>query len=145
MQIISKSLNETEKIAKDFLEKLSIASKEATVVGLYGDLGSGKTTFTQSIAKLLGIKDFVTSPTYVIEKKYPIKYKNFENLIHIDLYRIESSKELLHLDWQEIISNPKNLILIEWPEKIGEIMPKNSLKINFEFVSENERKIDINQ
>ncbi len=144
MQTISGNLFETEKIAKDFLEKLSIASKEATVVGLYGDLGSGKTTFTQSIAKLLGIKDFVTSPTYVIEKKYPIKYKNFECLIHIDLYRIESSKELLHLDWQEIISNPKNLILIEWPEKIGEIMPKNSLKINFEFVSENERKIDIN-
>ncbi len=140
--MISQNLKQTEEIAKNFLEKIVANDDGATTIGLYGDLGSGKTTFTQNVAKLLGIKDFVTSPTYVIEKKYPIKYKNFENLIHIDLYRIESSKELLHLDWEEIISNPKNLILIEWPEKIGEIMPKDTIRVSFKFVTEDEREIE---
>lgn len=143
MKIISKSLKETEKTAKDFLKEISAGEKsKALIVGLYGDLGSGKTTFTQSIAKLLGIKDFVTSPTYVIEKVYNIKNPIFDRLIHIDLYRIESAKELLHLNWKEITSDPKNLIFIEWPEKVSEILPEDHKKIKFEFISENERKIE---
>jgi tRNA threonylcarbamoyladenosine biosynthesis protein TsaE len=134
---------ETEKAAEDFLKKISTEKSAAvTIVGLYGDLGSGKTTFTQAIAKLLGITDFVTSPTYVIEKVYPIQNEKFDRMIHIDLYRIESAKELLHLNWNEIIADPKNLIFIEWPEKISEIMPKGHQEIHFTFVSEHERKID---
>ncbi len=140
---ISKSLEETQAVAKDFLEKITeISHNKALMAGLYGDLGSGKTTFTQDVAKILGINDFVTSPTYVIEKVYNIKYKSFEKFIHIDLYRIESAKELLHLNWKEITDNPKNLIFIEWPEKISEIMPQDSIKINFEFISEDKRKIE---
>ena len=60
------------------------------------------------IAKIFGITDFVTSPTYVIEKVYNIMHTKFDKLIHIDLYRIESARELLHLDWEEIIAEPKN-------------------------------------
>ena len=142
MKVLSKNLTETEKIAEDFLANIKFEGKKARIIGLYGDLGSGKTTFAQNIAKLLGIKDFVTSPTYVIEKAYPLGGQKFDRMIHIDLYRIESAKELLHLNWEEIITDPKNLIFIEWPEKISEILPKDMMKINFRFIGENEREIE---
>jgi tRNA threonylcarbamoyladenosine biosynthesis protein TsaE len=144
MKIVSKNLQETEEIARDFLEKLSLASYEqATIVGLYGDLGSGKTTFTQFVAKSLGIKENITSPTFVIQKKYDIKHNFFKKFIHIDAYRFESSKEILVLDWEGISKNPHNFIFIEWPERISEILPNNHMKIFFKFISENEREIEI--
>ncbi|MBM2817443.1 MAG: hypothetical protein HW401_33 [Parcubacteria group bacterium] len=142
MKIISKSLKETEKIAREFLAK-KIAKNEngASIVGLYGDLGSGKTAFTQAVAKCLGVKEAVTSPTFVIEKIYKLDHKNFDHLIHIDGYRLKSGNELLHLGWEEIAKNPKNIIFIEWPEKVAEILPKDIKKIHFTFVDENTREI----
>ncbi len=144
MKIISKSLSDTEKIARDFIEKISLGVYEtALVVGLYGDLGSGKTTFTQSIAKIFGITEVVTSPTFVIEKIYDIEHKDFRKLIHIDAYRLDSAKELLNLDWERTLSDQKNIIFIEWPERVIEILPENHAKIFFKFLSENEREIEI--
>ena len=142
MKIISKSLAETEKIAREFLAKEIMKSENsATVIGLYGDLGSGKTAFTQAVAKCLGVKEAVTSPTFVIEKIYKLDHQNFEHLIHIDAYRLRSGDELLHLGWEEIAKNPKNLIFIEWPEKVAEILPNDIKKIHFTFVDENTREI----
>lgn len=149
MKIISKSVSDTEKIAEDFVKKISSEqNNKALVVGLYGDLGSGKTTFTQQIAKIFNIKEDITSPTYVIMKSYKINQNStfnitHSNLIHIDAYRLNSPKELLVLGWEKTISDPKNIIFIEWPEIVKEILPENHLKINFKFVSENEREIEI--
>ena len=144
MKVISKSLVDTEEIAKNFVEKLSFGVHEnACVVGLYGDLGSGKTTFTKAVAKILGAKENITSPTFVIEKIYPILHSFFTKLVHIDAYRLESPEELKKLSWNETLANPKNLILIEWPENVFGILPENHMKINFKFVSENEREIEI--
>ena len=114
----------------------------ATVVGLYGDLGSGKTAFTQAVAETLGVLYTVVSPTFVIEKIYELEFKKFTHLIHIDAYRLENSSELLHLGWQEIISDPGNLVIVEWPERVKDIMPEH-IKINFTHVSEEVRKIEI--
>lgn len=142
MKIISKNLKETEKIARDFIEKEFVRNKEgALVVGLYGDLGSGKTAFTQAVAKCLGVKETVTSPTFVIEKIYKLDDKNFDHIIHIDAYRLKSGDELLHLGWEEISKNPKNIIFIEWPERVSDILPNNIKKIFFTFVDENTRDI----
>lgn len=138
----SKSLEETQKIAEDFVSNLSPLSDKALVVGLYGNLGAGKTTLTQSIAKLLGVSETVTSPTFVIEKIYELVDQKFTHLIHIDAYRLEKSEELLHLGWKEINADKNNLILIEWPERVGDIMPEH-IKINLRHVSENEREIEI--
>ena len=158
MKIISRSLEETEEIAKNFLEKISVGVYDkALVIGLYGDLGSGKTTFVQDIAKIFGVKEFVTSPTFVIEKMYPIRARgaspssngagninhSFKKIVHIDAYRIDSGKELLSLGWEEIILDPQNLILIEWPEKVKSILPENYAKIFFKFMSDKEREIEI--
>lgn len=144
MLIVSKSVEETNEIAKNFVEKLSVGFYEkACVVGLYGDLGSGKTTFTKAVAKILQAKENITSPTFVIEKKYKIVHPFFTKLVHIDAYRLESAEELKKLAWDETLANAKNIVFIEWPENVLEILPKNHMKINFKFISENEREIEI--
>ena len=127
--MISKNIKETKKIAKSFLEKILKEKKKhrgALVVGLSGDLGSGKTAFVQFVAKHLGIKNKVFSPTYVIFKKYPVKLNEYKHFFHMDAYRIEDERELLNLNWKEIINNNENIIFIEWPENISKSMPKHS-------------------
>ncbi len=128
--MISKNIKETEEIAKVFLDKiLKTKNKKrgALVVGLSGNLGAGKTAFTKLITKHLGIKGRVFSPTYVIMKKYPLKKtEGYKFFFHIDAYRLESEKELLHLGWEEIINNDEHLVFIEWPENISKAIPKHS-------------------
>ena len=67
---------------------------------------------------------------------------NFNKLIHIDAYRLDSGKELLSLKFEEMKKDPNNLILIEWPERVADILPTDIIKIKFKFVSENEREIE---
>ena len=143
MKYITRNLEETQKVAKDFISNLNPYRDRAVVIGLYGDLGSGKTSFTQGIAKSLGVGETVTSPTFVIEKIYELVEKKFTHLIHIDAYRLDKSEELQHLGWQEVISDPNNLVLIEWPEIVEEIMP-NHVKISFKTLEkEDSREIEI--
>jgi tRNA threonylcarbamoyladenosine biosynthesis protein TsaE len=143
MKLISYSLEDTEKIARDFVHDLKPKSEGAKVIGLYGNLGAGKTTFTQSVAKALGVGETITSPTFVIEKIYELENQKFTHLIHIDAYRIEKSEELISLGFQNIVSDKNNLILIEWPEKIADIMPKHT-KISLNpLENENSREIEV--
>lgn len=149
MKVLSQSVEETAMTAVDFLEKIhtetNTNTNRATVIGLFGDLGSGKTTFTQALARELGVTEDVTSPTFVIMKSYSLKPKTLnlipDTLIHIDAYRLESGRELASIGFAEILKDPKNLILIEWPEKVIDILPKEAIKINFKFISEFEREI----
>ena len=142
MKYTTNSLEQTQQIATDFISKLLPKSNSAVVVGLYGNLGAGKTTFAQCLAKVFGVEETVTSPTFVLEKIYELTGQKFTHLIHIDAYRIEKSSELLHLGWQDIISDSNNLILIEWPERVVDIMPEH-IKINLSHISENSREIEI--
>lgn len=143
MKFISKNLEDTQKFAGDFIQNLTSKTNGATVVGLYGNLGAGKTTLTQSIARGLGVGETVTSPTFVIEKIYELAGQKFTHLIHIDAYRIEKSEELLRLGWQEIISDSQNLILIEWPEKVSDIMPKHIKVVLKTIEDETSREIEV--
>lgn len=140
---ISKSLQDTQNFAKEWLSSLSPKDDEAMVVGLYGNLGSGKTTFTRAVAREMGIKEAVTSPTFVIEKIYETKHSHFARLIHIDAYRLENGKELQVLNFEELVENKNNLIIIEWPENVKEILPADHMKIYCEFVDEDSRKFDV--
>lgn len=141
--IISKSLKDTQDLAREWLGSLDTSHDEATIVGLYGNLGAGKTAFTQAVARELGIKDTVTSPTFVIEKLYETTHPHFARLIHIDAYRLESGRELQVLNFESLVSNPHNLIIIEWPENVKEILPENHSKIFCEFVDETTRKFEV--
>lgn len=140
---LTESAEQTQKIGKDIARKIIADGKKskAVVVGLKGDLGGGKTTFTQGFAKGLGIKDKILSPTFVILKRFQIKSKQFKNFYHIDCYRLKDEKDLLELGFEEVISDPENIVLIEWPEKIKKILPKDTIIIEFDFIDENKRKI----
>ncbi len=128
--ITTTSASQTQKIGEEFAKKI----KAPAFVALFGDLGSGKTTFLQGFAKGLGVKEKILSPTFVILKR-------FGNFYHIDCYRINSENDLLELNFKEIISGSKNIVAVEWPDKIKKIIPKNAIHIKFEFINENKRKI----
>ncbi len=157
--MLTKSKAQTQKIAAKLAKKIisEDVGRHAKVLALIGDLGSGKTAFTQGFIKSLGIKTHVPSPTFVIFRRYPIrtdkqlttndkrqKENRFKNVFHFDLYRIQKPKEIIDLDFKKIIKNSENIVLIEWPEKILKLLPKNTIKI---FLShsknEKERAIEI--
>lgn len=149
MIFLSKSSVITKKtaslLAKEIL-KTKNRFKGAFTIGLIGNLGSGKTTFIQGFIKAAGIKKRITSPTFLIIKNYRLKRtKKYQSIYHIDAYRIKKINELRSLNFSEIINNPKNIILIEWADKIKKIMPANSLWLKFKHVKqEKERIIEIN-
>ncbi len=134
--IITNTLEETSQLANDFV-KNDISG--GMVVCLEGDLGSGKTTFTQGILKALGAEGPYTSPTFVIMKEYDIDKQTIKKVYHIDAYRI-GGDDMLSLGWNDIISDEHALVIIEWPEKIKDILPQNSYMISCEGISELERK-----
>lgn len=139
--MISHSLEDTQQAAKDFLKNLSPLANLATVIKLAGDLGAGKTTFTQSLARELGIQETVVSPTFVIQKRYDIpSHPDFKTLIHIDAYRLETPEEILKLYWEQDIANPENLILVEWSSNIAKFLPQ-AQTIQFTFIDETTREI----
>jgi tRNA threonylcarbamoyladenosine biosynthesis protein TsaE len=119
-------------------------SRHAMVVCLSGELGAGKTTFTQALARTLVIKETVQSPTFVIARFYDIGVPlAWEKLVHIDAYRIESLNELGPIGFPLLLSDPKNLIVIEWPEKISGALPFDVVAVSFDVVNETTRKIRI--
>jgi len=138
-EILTKSQQETSRIAKLLAQEIKrkpLTNKKALIIGLEGELGSGKTTFIKAVAKGLGIKRRLTSPSFVLMKKY-------RNFYHIDCYRIKNYKDILALDFQEIVSNPQNIILIEWAERIRKILPKDAIRIRFKILSERQRRVII--
>lgn len=103
----------------------------ATVIALQGDLGAGKTYFVQNFGKILGVREHITSPTFVIMNIYKVDWQGFKKLIHIDAYRLEKEEELLNLGWNELIADGANIIFIEWPERVENLIPKGSKRIHF--------------
>ena len=142
MQMRSHDPDELQALAGTFVNTLSPADT-AVVVTLSGDLGAGKTTFAQGIARSLGVSETVSSPTFVIEKVYALSAQRWDRLIHIDAYRLNSSHELLVLGWNELIADPKNIIVLEWPARVSDLIPKHAVQIRFDIKNE-ERIITIN-
>jgi tRNA threonylcarbamoyladenosine biosynthesis protein TsaE len=143
MQIISKSVEETQNIAKDVATDI-IAKKRPNLILLEGELGGGKTTFSQGFLASFGVDKPVTSPTFVIMKPYSIPNSNYK-VYHFDLYRLNQEWEVLDLGIMDMIQNPNNILLIEWASKTPNLW-KNipHTKIEFEVINSNERIININ-
>ena len=135
MEIFTNSASQTKKLASNLAKKF----KGGEIIALYGNLGYGKTTFVQGFVEGLGFKDKVQSPTFVFVRFYGSKPR----IAHIDLYRIKSEEEVLDLGLSELLEDENTICLIEWPEKMGRLLPKNILKIRFKFVSKNVRNISL--
>src|SRR3989344_7246571 len=136
---------ETKKLGEILAKELVKIKTEKTalVLALSGELGAGKTTFVQGLAKGLGIKEKVKSPTFLIIKSYKLRVKNFKNFIHIDAYRLKKPKDILALGWREMSGDTKNIIVIEWAKHIAKILPAHHIDINFKHIPENKRKITL--
>jgi len=114
----------------------------ACILGLCGPLGSGKTKFSQGLAKGLGVRQTISSPTFVILKRYPLAVSgSFKNFYHIDCYRLDSASDLAGLGIKEIFKDPTNIVVVEWPEIFSKKMTKKILIINFEAIGKNSRRI----
>ena len=133
---------ETSRLASviaEIISELGPGPKSATVVALSGDLGAGKTSFTKSFLKHLGITARVTSPTFIIMRVFDLpsgkagftSESNFKKAYHIDAYRV-GPKDLIDLGLKDILKDPQNLVVIEWAERIKKILPEEIFWIKIE-------------
>ena len=138
MEFITESSQET----KDLGQKIAADLVGGEIFALTGDLGSGKTTFVQGFSKGLGLASRIISPTFILMRKYQASDKDF---YHIDLYRLEKDvdKEVVNLGVTDIWGKPGNIVVIEWAEKIKDLIPKSAKWIFFENLGEDKRKITI--
>ena len=141
-----KITSQSEEITKQIAKKYAQSIKSPCVISLVGDLGAGKTTFTKGFAEGLGITDTITSPTFTIMNEY--QGTTFP-LYHFDMYRISNSDELYELGFEDYLNSKSSpfvktgLTLIEWPENIKSILPKDYVKIEIQKLGENKRKFII--
>ena len=133
MDFITKNSEETQQLARQLAKQLiKMPHGGALVLALEGDLGAGKTTFIQGLGRALGIKEKILSPTFVIMKHFNISAGgHFDNFYHLDCYRIEGADDLEVLNFKEIISEQKNLVVIEWAERIKKALPPDTVWLEF--------------
>lgn len=146
MQLTTKSSAETQGFGKNFARGL----KGGEILALTGELGSGKTTFVQGLARGLGIKQRINSPTFILMRQYPVSFERgpllkLKFFYHIDLYRLEGdlTQEINNLGLNDVWGKPENIVAIEWAEKIKEIIPKTAVWIKFKITPDEQRKIII--
>ena len=142
---ITKNFRETQRLGYDFAKVL----RKGDVICLYGDLGSGKTTFVQGLAEGLGVKNRIISPTFIITRCYKLKTQksnvkttaqNSKLFYHIDLYRI-GGNDIRGLGLEEILNDSSNIVAIEWAEKLKNNLPQKRTDIEFFYEKDNVRKI----
>jgi len=146
--IITTSGRQTKQVGREFarsvLRELKSPEKHATVVALSGPLGGGKTTFAQGFAEGLGVKEKVKSPTFILMRSFALRSKKFTHFYHLDCYRLTSAREARSIGLPEVLSDHKNLVLIEWADNIQSALPRRRIHITFSHRHETERNITFN-
>lgn len=145
MEITTKKVEETKQAAAELVKKIGkLPHQGALVLALEGELGAGKTAFTQGLAKALGIEEKILSPTFVIMKNFNIpSNEQFNNLYHLDCYRLSGEIDLGEIGFKEILKGQKNLMVIEWAERVRSILPADTLWIRFKHKGEDLREIRV--
>tara|TARA_B100000073_G_C23652559_1_gene541187 strand:- start:116 stop:532 length:417 start_codon:yes stop_codon:yes gene_type:complete len=134
VNFISNNHDETMKIAYDLSKQIN----PPYVIGLIGDLAAGKTTFVKGFLKGLGYDYTVSSPTFTLINNYDAKY----NVMHVDFYRESNLERWIDLGFKElVVNNP--VVIIEWADLLPELLPEDTIFINFEHLEEHKRKIFI--
>lgn len=140
MEIITTSDQETFGLGKNIVEQF----RGGDIVLLKGELGSGKTTLTKGILSGLSVNSQITSPTFSLMNVYLVKSKKINSVVHIDTYRLKNEQELVDIGVEDYLGDPNTLCVIEWPEKIGDLLQnKRTTLITIEHLEENKRKITI--
>jgi len=140
--IVSKSATETEKIGGKLARELS----PGNVIALTGDLGGGKTTFTKGLARGLGISEPITSPTFMLERVFATEGQpEIKYLRHYDAYRLENGKELADIGFLDAVEGGDSVAVVEWADRVKEVLPASTIWVNFSFVDDNTRQLEINK
>lgn len=140
------SARQTTDVAKLLAEEISATrlSKNAVVIGLSGDLGAGKTTFVKGMARGLGMRHKVISPTFILMRNFPIRGR-YRKMYHIDAYRVEE-RALKQLGLDDIVNDPRNVVIIEWADRVRKSLPKGAIMIDIKHGKDkNERHITFNR
>ena len=130
-------ISNSESSTAEFAFSLAKKIKKGTTILLFGDMGAGKTTFTKSLLKALGVKSVVTSPTFTIVNQYKSGNKNIN---HFDMYRIEDESEADEIGLKEMLCDLNAINIVEWPQNVKSILPPNSKKITINIVGEKNRE-----
>lgn len=128
--IVTQSADQTQELGKKLGHSFLTEKGMPTTVCLWGDLGSGKTTFVQGFSKGLGIPNRLLSPTFIIVRRYAMT-KRFKYLYHLDLYRIFQPDEVLALGFADMSGSENSLVVVEWPERLGDVLPDKRIDIRF--------------
>lgn len=143
-KIVTYSAKETReagaRLARSIMKKNP--KLKAQVLALHGDLGAGKTTLLQGFARELGVKEKILSPTFILMKKFQIPNSKFLNFYHIDCYRLKNTADMKEIGFKEVIANPQNIVAIEWPERIQELL-MGATTIHLTHLRENKRVLTI--
>jgi len=139
-KIITNSPEETEKFAADFVKSLN----PGDIVALTGDLGGGKTTFTRGLARGLGIETQVVSPTFMLERILPVPGGGkIKKLRHYDAYRLTSGNDLLDIGFNEVIRDADSIAVVEWADRVSEVLPERTIWIEFGFIDDTRRSLQV--
>jgi tRNA threonylcarbamoyladenosine biosynthesis protein TsaE len=131
-------------VAREVLHTLEASVRDgATVLALSGDLGAGKTTLTKALGKLLGVTEELASPTFIIMRRHETIHPRFQTLYHIDAYRLESATDIQKLGFHTLLADSNALIVVEWPERLGDALPEDTLRAEITHVSQTERKLHL--
>ena len=137
-EYIVKNLKDTDKVAQILAESL----KGGETIALTGNLGSGKTAFVKALAKALGIKENITSPTFVLLKVYNINYKSVNKFVHVDCYRLRGQEDLFDIGLGDYLNYDNIIVALEWADKIVNL-PKNTIFVDIKIVDKDKRSIKI--
>lgn len=140
----STSTAESEKIAEGIAKTLPSHHRNPLIIGLVGELGSGKTFFVKSFLRVLGVRERIVSPTFVLIKEYALKHSYHKKAYHVDVYRLSSQKDLSPLGFDKLLKEKKAIVFIEWADKIRNLLPSNAIWIKFKHgKKDNERTITL--
>jgi len=124
----------------NFANEFSKSLNKGEIILLNGDLGSGKSVFARGVIRAFGVEKQIPSPTFTIVNEYDGKDCK---LYHFDLYRLEEVEEALAIGVDEIFADENSIKLVEWPEKVWQILPKKVITITIEKIDDNKRKITV--
>ncbi len=121
---------------------LIVKFKPGDVVTFSGPLGAGKTTLIQQILKTMGYAGPVNSPTFVLEHRYPVSFRQIKTVLHLDFYRL-TEKDLVHFDWDDYLASDHQLTLIEWPKVAKKYLPAKTKSVTIEILDAKTRRITV--
>lgn len=144
MRLVSQNPDDTRAVAARLAERVTAAmpGANATIVALRGELGAGKTTFVQGFARAIHVRETPKSPTFNLAKRYDVPGTPYA-LWHLDCYRLQGRRDLDALHMHDVFSDFRNIVLVEWPEKIGDGLPRDHVEVHMTHEGGDRRGIDI--